>query len=153
MLDYYIWKDEWDFWFSSRAETIAKESHIKVAREQLGPVKDRMIFLKKEGEIFPGIEIIAAPGHIPGHIVVSFSSKGEILYYAADTVLSPLHLVHPDWLPVYDLEPEKAALSKNKIFNLLADKNALMLGQHFVPFPSLGHVTKKEIGWKFEPIG
>jgi glyoxylase-like metal-dependent hydrolase (beta-lactamase superfamily II) len=149
---YYIWKDEWDFWFSDVAFEKTNKFFINTAREQLSPIKDRMNFLEKESEILPGVSIIAAPGHTPGHIVVSFSSDNNYLYYTADTVLYPLHLEYPDWLSVYDILPEKAEISKSKIFNLVADRKALVIGQHFVPFPSLGYVDKKENGWLFKPI-
>jgi glyoxylase-like metal-dependent hydrolase (beta-lactamase superfamily II) len=149
---YYIWKDEWEFWFSEAAYEKTNEFFVNVAREQLNPVQDRLTFLEKETEILSGINIIAAPGHTPGHIAVSFSSKSKQLYYIADTVLYPLHLEYPDWLPIYDITPERAEISKRKIFNLVADNNALVIGQHFVPFPSIGSVTRKENGWLWKPI-
>jgi len=149
---YYIWKDEWEFWFSENAFDKTSVFFVNVAREQLGPIKDRMIQLDKESEILAGIRVISAPGHTPGHMVVSFVSEGEKLYYIGDTVLHPLHLEHPDWLPIYDILPEKAAESKIKIFNLVSDENALVIGQHFTPFPSLGHIIKQDVGWKWIPI-
>lgn len=149
---YYIWKGEWDFWFSESASEKTWEFFIKTAREQLGPVKDRMVFLEKESEVFPGINVLSAPGHTPGHMVVSFSSAGEQLYYVGDTVLYPLHLEHPDWLPIYDILPEQAAVSKRRIFNLVSENKALVIGQHFTPFPSLGNVLKTELGWLWNPI-
>ena len=149
---YYMWKDEWDFWFSDKAFEKTMEFFVNTAREQLSPIKDRINFLEKESEIFPGVNIIEANGHTPGHIVVSFSSKDEHLYYIGDTVLYPLHLEYPDWLPIYDILPDKAEASKRKIFNLVARENALVIGQHFVPFPSLGRVAKKGDGWLFQPI-
>jgi glyoxylase-like metal-dependent hydrolase (beta-lactamase superfamily II) len=149
---YYIWKGEWDFWFSDKAFDKTYEFFVNTAREQLSPIKDRINFLEEESEIFPGVNIIEASGHTPGHIVVSFSSKDEHLYYIGDTVLYPLHLEYPDWLPIYDILPDKAEASKRKIFDLVARENAWVIGQHFVPFPSLGHVVKKGDGWLFQPI-
>jgi glyoxylase-like metal-dependent hydrolase (beta-lactamase superfamily II) len=149
---YYIWKSEWDFWFSDTAFEKTNEFFINTAREQLSPIKDRMHFLENESEILPGVSIIEAPGHTPGHIVVSFFSNNKHLYYTADTVLYPLHLEYPDWLSVYDILPEEAEASKRKIFNLAANENALVIGQHFIPFPSLGHVVKKDNGWLFQPL-
>ena len=83
---------------------------------------------------------------------MSFSSRGEHLYYTADTVLYPLHLEYPGWLSVYDILPDEAEASKRKVFDLVSRENALVIGQHFVPFPSLGHLVKKENGWLFQPI-
>ena len=144
---YYIWRKEWDFWFSDSAYEKTNEFFIKTAREQLGPIKERIIFLDEESEVLPAISVIFAPGHTPGHMVVAFKSGNEKLYYVADTVLHPIHLEYPDWLPIYDILPEEAALSKKKIFNLVAEEEALIIGQHFTPFPSLGKVVKKGRGW------
>jgi glyoxylase-like metal-dependent hydrolase (beta-lactamase superfamily II) len=146
---YYIWKDEWEFWFSDNAVEKTNEFFVNVAREQLGPVKDKMILLDEESEILPGISVIFAPGHTPGHIVVFFSSEGKELFYVGDAVLHTIHLEHPDWLPIYDILPDKAADSKIKIFDLVSEKNAMVIGQHFTPFPSLGQVRKLETGWEW----
>jgi glyoxylase-like metal-dependent hydrolase (beta-lactamase superfamily II) len=149
---YYIWKDEWAFWFSEVAYEKTNEFFVNVAREQLSPVKDRLVFLEEESEILSGVNVVAAPGHTPGHIVVSFSSKNRQLYYTADTVLYPLHLEYPDWLSVYDVIPEEAEISKRKIFDMVANSNALVIGQHFVPFPSVGSVVTKDNGWLWKPV-
>jgi len=85
-------------------------------------------------------------------MVVSFSSGDEQLLYIGDTVLYPLHLEHPDWTPIYDILPEKAAASKRRIFDRAAAEKAWVIGQHFSPFPSLGHVIKKGEGWQWQPI-
>jgi len=149
---YYIWKDEWDFWFSETAFAKAPEIFVKIARKNLEPIKDRVSLLEHESEILPGIRVIAASGHTPGHMVVSISSGDEQLFYIGDTVIYPLHLEHPDWTPTYDLLPEKAAASKHRIFDRAAAEKAWVIGQHFPPFPSLGHVTKKGEGWQWRPI-
>lgn len=149
---YYLWKEEWDFWFSALSETKTPEMFVKVARKNLRPLEERVTLIEREAEILPGIWAIPAPGHTPGHMVFSFHSGGEQLLYIGDTVLQPLHLEEPDWLPVYDILPEKAAVSKHYIFDLAADQNALVLGQHFPPFPSLGHINRSEKGWVWAPI-
>jgi glyoxylase-like metal-dependent hydrolase (beta-lactamase superfamily II) len=85
-------------------------------------------------------------------VVVTVSSAGEQLWYTGDVVLYPLHLEHPDWLPVFDILPEQAAISKRRIFDRATAEKVLILGQHFAPFPSLGYVTKMGEGWKWQPI-
>ena len=149
---YYIWKDEWEFWFSELATAKTPERFVTCARGNLEPIRKRVILLSQEGEIVPGIGVIPAPGHTPGHMVVSVSSAGERLFYIGDTVLYPLHLEHPGWLPIYDIVPDKAEISKHVIFDLAAETGAWVIGQHFPPFPSLGHVIKKGKGWEWRPI-
>ena len=72
--------------------------------------------------------------------------------YIGDAALSPVHLEHPDWTPVYDVLPEEAAPSKRRIFDLAAEGNWWVIGQHFPPFPSLGRVVKKGNGWLWQPV-
>jgi len=149
---YYVWKGEWDFWFSESALAKNPEIFVKIARRNLEPVRDLVSFLDHESEILPGICVIAAPGHTPGHIVVSVFSGDEQLLYISDTVLHSLHLEHPDWIPIYDVLPGKAATSKQRVFDRAATEKAWVIGQHFPPFPSLGHVSKKGEGWQWQPI-
>jgi glyoxylase-like metal-dependent hydrolase (beta-lactamase superfamily II) len=149
---YTIWKAEWEFWFSERAQVKTPEHFVTAARDNLEPLRERVTLLDREGEVVPGIGVLAAPGHTPGHLVVSVSSAGERLLYIGDTVLYPLHLEHPDWLPIYDIVPEQAEPSKQRIFDLAAEEGTWVIGQHFPPFPSLGHVVKRDGGWEWQPI-
>ncbi len=149
---YYIMKDEWNFWFSEDAAAKTPTHFIHIARRNLAPLKERVVLVEGDCEILPGVRMIPAPGHTPGHAVVSFHSAGETLTYIADTVIQPLHLAQPGWLPVYDILPEKAAQSKRQVFDQAAAEQSLVLGQHFPPFPSLGRVSKQDSGWHWEPI-
>jgi glyoxylase-like metal-dependent hydrolase (beta-lactamase superfamily II) len=149
---FYISRDEWSFWFSEGSRAKAREEFVRVARRNLEPIRNQVNLVEGESEIVPGIHVIPAPGHTPGHIVVSVSSGNEQLLYTGDAVLHPLHLEHPDWLPIYDLLPEEAAASKRRIFDRAAAEKAQVMGQHFAPFPSLGTVVKNGEGWQWQPI-
>jgi glyoxylase-like metal-dependent hydrolase (beta-lactamase superfamily II) len=149
---HYIWRGEWDFWTSELALSMAPESHVSCARKSLESLRDQLSFVDHESEILPGVRAIPAPGHTPGHMVAAIFSGGEQLLYTGDTVLYPLHLEHPDWTPVYDILPDEAAVSKRAIFDRAAEEKPLVMGQHFPPFPSLGHVVKKGEGWEWQPI-
>ena len=148
---YYLSQTEWDFWFSEAG--LASNSWMaNLAREKLTPLKEKMVLIQQEGEIIPGVSVLFAPGHTPGHMVVSFACGKEHLLYTGDTVLHPLHLEHPDWLPVFDILPDQAEGSKRRIFDLAASGDYWVLGQHFPPFPNLGHVLKTGGGWEWRPV-
>ncbi len=149
---FYISKEEWGFWFSEVSRAKAREEFVRVARRKLEPIRDQVNLVEGESEIVPSIRVIPAPGHTPGHVAVSVSSCNEQLLYTGDAVLHPLHLEHPEWFPIYDLLPEEAAASKRRIFDRAAAEKALVMGQHFAPFPSLGIVIKKGTSWKWQPI-
>jgi hypothetical protein len=58
----------------------------------------------------------------------------------------------PELRMAIDILHDVADTSKHKIFDMVAESNALVVAQHFHPFPSLGHIEKKEIGWSWKPI-
>jgi glyoxylase-like metal-dependent hydrolase (beta-lactamase superfamily II) len=149
---YFMWQREWDFWFSEGAAAQAPQMHVDIARRNLEPLQSRIEFLDDESEFYPGFQAIQAPGHTPGHMAVLVSSAGEHIFYISDTVLYPLHLEHPDWRSTYDIQPEEAERSKQRIFDLAANENLLVMGMHFPPFPSLGHIARTTTGWQWQPI-
>ena len=149
---YFIWEREWHFWFSEEAPLLASESFIAFARQKLTPLKEKTILVEQEGEIVPGVGVLFAPGHTPGHMIVFVRSGDTLLLYTADTVLHPLHLERPDWIPIFDILPAQAERSKHHIFDLAAVTKSLVLGQHFPPFPNLGYIIKQEFGWKWQPV-
>jgi glyoxylase-like metal-dependent hydrolase (beta-lactamase superfamily II) len=158
---YYMWKDEWDFWFSDEAfkkvvehysAIVQPEIFMKVARGQLGPIRESIELLTEESEVLPGVRVLATHGHTPGHIAVSFSSEGEELYFVGDAVVFPFLIEEPQIRPIFDIIPDLADATKRLLCDLLAEKQAWVLAQHFHPFPSLGHIIKKGIGWKWQPV-
>jgi glyoxylase-like metal-dependent hydrolase (beta-lactamase superfamily II) len=149
---YFISQEEWEFWNSDTAMTKAPPIMVETARTNLGPLKERITLVEGESEIVPGVRAVAAFGHTPGHIALSIASDDESLLHVSDAVLYPLHLEHPEWTPVFDIDPEQASASKRRIFDLAAEEEALVFAHHFPPFPNLGHVHKQEQGWLWQPI-
>jgi len=149
---YYMWSDEWKFWTSEAAFGKASERHVAIARANLEPIRDRLSLLSQEDEIVAGIRALTAPGHTPGHTVVSVESAGERLLYIGDLVMHPLHLEHPGWSPIYDIAPEQAQASKRRILNLAVESQAVVVGHHLSPFPGLGHVVRVGEGWNWQPF-
>jgi glyoxylase-like metal-dependent hydrolase (beta-lactamase superfamily II) len=149
---YFIAEQEWRFWTSEAASARAPAFMVEVARRNLLPLQDRLTLIGDSTEVVAGIRAIATHGHTPGHVAVSVTSGTERLIHVSDAVLTPLHLEHPDWSPVFDMDPAAAAQSKTRILDLIADEGALMFAHHFPPFPSLGRVRRREQGWSWEPI-
>ena len=149
---YAVPREEWDFWMSEAAAERAPAAMVDIARRNLEPMRDRLGLVDDGAEVVPGIRVIAAAGHTPGHVALAITSDGEQLLHISDVVLYPLHLEYPDWLPVFDILPEEAAASKRRIFDLAAEQQALVFAHHFPPFPNLGRVRKHGSGWQWHPI-
>jgi glyoxylase-like metal-dependent hydrolase (beta-lactamase superfamily II) len=149
---YFIGRDEYSFWTSDLALEKWPPDWVLGIRENLKAMEDRLSLVEREGEIVPGVSVIPAPGHTPGHMVVSFQSGGEELLYVGDAALHTLQLEHPGWLPqpIFWLDPEQAAISQRRVFDRAAACGALVIGQHFIPFPSLGRVVRLGEGWQWQ---
>ena len=150
-----MWKDEWDFWTSERAE-LELGGHVggvllKFARRNLPPIQDQLDLVDHETEILPDIRAVAAPGHTPGHMALAVSSGGEQLLYISDAVLHPFHLERPEWYAAVDLAPEQVVATRRRLLDRAAAERALVLAFHF-PFPGLGHVVRKGEGWQWQPV-
>ncbi len=161
---HYIWKREWDYWFSDEEYSRARKTRrgsfdfghfFDFARSRLDPVK-RLIrqveFTGEEVTIFPGVKLLRAPGHTPGHMVAELHSNGESLLYIGDAAISPIHLEQPAWLPVTEIEPELSLVSRRFVCDLAASRHSWVVGQHFPPFPSLGHIERRGDAWEWKPV-
>ena len=154
---YVMWKAEWDFWTSDpdlsqmRVDAQIKQLVVTFAQKNLPPIQAQLDLIEQETEIVPGIHILPASGHTPGHMAVAISSQGEAMLCIADAAIHPIHLEQLDWYSVFDLAPEQALASKRQLLDRVAVDKALVFAFHF-PFPGLGHITKKGRGWQWLPI-
>ena len=152
---YAMWRDEWDFWTSKRAELkldeYSREVLLKFTHKNLPPIEGRLELVDHETEVVPGIRAIAAPGHTPGHMALAISSGGEQLLCVSDAVLHPIHCEHPEWCAAVDLAPEQVVSTRRRLLTEAVAGKALVLAFHF-PFPGLGHVAEKGDAWQWQPI-
>jgi len=152
---YVMLRDEWDFWTSGRAEREidehSRETLLKYARQNLPPVKEQLDLVDNGAEIVPGITAMAAPGHTPGHMVLSISSGGEQLLCISDAVLHPIHLEQPEWFAAVDVSPQQVVATRKWLLQKAVSDKALVIAFHF-PFPGLGHVVPRGSVWQWQPI-
>jgi len=148
---YVMWKEEWTFWTSEQAEKLYEKSELADTRKKLLPIQHQLDLLDHEAETVPGISAIAAPGHTFGHIAVAISSNAEQLLCVSDAFLHPIHIEHPEWYAAHEVAPEQLIKTRHYLLNRAATDKALMMVFHF-PFPGLGRVVEKGIGWQWQPI-
>jgi glyoxylase-like metal-dependent hydrolase (beta-lactamase superfamily II) len=149
---YFIWKDEWEFWFSDERAGKTAPAFVTIARTYLEPLRERVTLVDSEDDIVSGISPISTPGHTPGHICVRVASDTQVLFHLSDALIHPLHLEHPEIVPVFDLMPEQAQASKTSICNRAAEEKALVFAHHFPPFPNLGFIVRQGDGWQWQPL-
>jgi glyoxylase-like metal-dependent hydrolase (beta-lactamase superfamily II) len=152
---YVMGRREWDFWTSGEAERKydehAGEVLFTVEKKNLPPIKRSLDLVVHETDITPGIAIVKAPGHTPGHIALMIASKNDRLLYLSDVFLHPIQIERPDWHSAIDLDPQKLEATRHKLLNRAVTDNALVLAFHF-PFPGLGHIVRRKEKWEWRPI-
>jgi glyoxylase-like metal-dependent hydrolase (beta-lactamase superfamily II) len=146
---------EWDFWTGVAAEREVPEHSrdilVGTARRNLSPLQDRVDLVSGEKEIVPGVYVIPAPGHTPGHLAVRVSSASEDLLCVADLVLHPVHVQEPEWIAVVDMLPDRLVETRRQILGAASANKSLVMAFHF-PFPGLGRVIPSGAAWRWEAV-
>lgn len=102
-------------------------------------------------EVAPGIRIVFAPGHTPGHSAYAVTSGNESLMLSADAMYVPALLApHPDWQGAYDQDGPTAIETRRKLIDRVIADRMMVCGSHF-PFPGLGTFVKDGNAYAFTP--
>jgi glyoxylase-like metal-dependent hydrolase (beta-lactamase superfamily II) len=148
---YVMSKREWDFWKAENLKEMGWESIIPFMEKKLGAIEGRVELIEEKREIMPGLRVIPAEGHTPGHMVVVFSSdEGEELWSTGDALIHPIHLEYLEWYTAFDLVPEEAIETKQRILDEVG-KGVMVHTYHF-PFPGIGQVAREDERWKWQPV-
>lgn len=112
---------------------------------------DRLERVEPPTEIVPGITVIPAPGHTPGHMAVEITSGADTMLHVGDAAADPvLHLTHPDWFISFVSWPAQEMLTRRQLFDRAADANLLVQTVHFA-FPGVGRVARDGDAWSWQP--
>jgi glyoxylase-like metal-dependent hydrolase (beta-lactamase superfamily II) len=152
---YIMSKTEWDFWNDpSVLHDVAMDDHTRqllvgTAQKNLPPLLQQIELLEGEQDIIPGVRAIPAPGHTPGHIAVLISSPKAQMLHIADTVLHPLNLEYPGWRNVFDLDPQGAMKTRERLFDRAVADGGRALAYHF-PSSGLGTIVRHGNAFRWE---
>ena len=126
-----ISRTEYEYWTSGRVPgDVAWMGEL--ARQQLIPV-DRAGLLDLaagEQEVAPGIRLVPAPGHTPGHMAIWLGSGSQQAIFLADAVLGAPNFAHPDWTSVFDTDRTQAARTRRQLLDQAARDTAIVAGYH-----------------------
>src|SRR5690242_9329104 len=148
---FYIAQSDLDFWTDEGKLNGPLKDFIGVARKNLLPVRNRIVFYKDNQEFLPGIQALAAPGHTVGHTIFMITSGGKSLAYLADLSHHPILLLEKPRMEFsYDTDPKQAAATRVKMLDMLAANKVAVLAYHY-PWPGVGHVVKSGEGFHYIP--
>lgn len=85
----YLSKTEYDFW-TAETPDFSRGTQDAVADFEIQ-------FYEDEAELFGFLKLENAPGHTPGHTLITISSEGEELVHIADAFQHIILVDHPEW--------------------------------------------------------
>ena len=101
------------------------------ARLALDAYGDR-VRLAAPGEVLPDIEMIALPGHTPGHSGFHLTSGPDALLLWADIVHFPdIQIAKPNVTVGFDVDPDAARATRMKALDRVASDKLAVAGMHF----------------------
>jgi glyoxylase-like metal-dependent hydrolase (beta-lactamase superfamily II) len=146
---------DWTYWMSDENMSKAPEGFQKGSfgfnRKIFSNLADKVTRYDWGKEVAPGITAVESSGHTPGHTSFVIASGSGRLFFTGDVVNVPeLFLRNPDWQVMFDSEPEKAVVTRRRIFDMASAEKILVSGYHF-PFPGLGYIEKAGTGYRLVP--
>jgi glyoxylase-like metal-dependent hydrolase (beta-lactamase superfamily II) len=119
------------------AEAPGHDAAIAVLAEALPALRDAGLLhdVADQEVVAPGVRVLHAAGHTPGHLILAIERGGERALHFGDLVSHRLHVDHLGWLPVWDLaRAEQVKATKRRVLARAADEGALVTASH-VPAP------------------
>lgn len=148
--EHWLWESEWKFWTSE--ETLGQLPEILqgAPRMHLPPLEEAGLVrtTSEEKEIAPGVHLLPAPGHTPGHLVVGIESENRSALYAADTILHESQFQHLEWVSAVDAMPDLVVQTRKRILERAARGESRFIGFHL---PRTGYVTAVGDAFRFTP--
>ena len=98
-------------------------------------------------EVAPGVRLVLAEGHAPGHSVVEV---GDGYVHAVDVLHHPSHLPNPEWDAGFDQDPPAGLATRMAWIERLAADGRLASFAHLDGF---GRIVKDAAGARWVPAG
>lgn len=129
-----------------------RHSYIRRIHTFFPKWKSMCTLVAGEKEVAPGVRIIPAFGHSPGHSVYHISSGKDQFFYMGDTAnVQALFVPNPHWHVFYDQDGRAAEASRRLMFDRIVAENALACCTHFA-WPSMGRISKDGKGYAYSAV-
>ena len=146
---------DWAHWMSDDNMSKAPEGFQKASfgfnRKIFSNLADKVTRFEWGKEVAPGVTAVETSGHTPGHTSFVIASGPRQLFFQGDVSNVPdLFLRNPEWQVMFDSEPEKAVVTRRRVYDMASAEKILVSGYHF-PFPGLGYIEKAGNGYRLVP--
>ncbi len=149
---HYFWQAEWDFWTSEQGLAQVPEDLADAARTHLPPLHQAGLveLVSEETEVLPGVQLLPAPGHTPGHMVVALSSGHDGALCLGDAVIDEANFAHPDWVAVVEWNPRVTVTTRTALIEKAIAENRLLIAFHLA---ARGYAERADGNYRLRHVG
>jgi glyoxylase-like metal-dependent hydrolase (beta-lactamase superfamily II) len=149
---YVFSKIDRDYFDPSRGEGGKQEKHALVFNDSVLPILDAKQELIVDGTQALGdhLMISPAPGHSPGHVVITAKSGGTEGLFIGDVMHHPIQIHQPEWSSAFCSDPAEARRSRRKVLEHAASAGSLLYPTHFAG-PHVARVADEGGRFRYVP--
>ena len=119
---------DWQHFLVDHRDQIA--DHLAVALDMLMR-QGRVELVEGESEIAPGVRLLPAPGHTPGHSVFALHDHGDRMLLLGDAIFCPLQLTESDIGTLSDIDKELSRCTRVALAREMERHDTQGVGCHF----------------------
>ena len=145
----FVQRAEVEYWRSSAADT---NFGPDFTRTRIDAVEQAGLFELLDGghRLSPEIEIVATPGHTPGHLSVVIESEHDSAIILGDVAHHCIHLERHGWLQNLDVDPPTSIATRRAIVEMAIEKQAIVTAPH-MPILTLVRMERHGEGYRYVP--
>jgi glyoxylase-like metal-dependent hydrolase (beta-lactamase superfamily II) len=114
----------------------------------LVPLKGRLELVESDAEVAPGVRLVPAHGHTPGHCAILIGGEGAPVLFTGDAFAMPDHIAHPDWTSSFDMDAEQTVRTRQYLLDLAVAENCSVVHYHV---GGIGHIVRDGSAYAWEP--
>jgi glyoxylase-like metal-dependent hydrolase (beta-lactamase superfamily II) len=145
---HWFWASEWEAWTSKAAVTFFGEALARPASVHLPVIAEAGLvdLADQETEALPGVRLLSAPGHTPGHMAVLLTSGREGAIYLGDAITDELLFEQPGWLTAFEAIPILSVATRWRLLERAVRERLTVAAFHL---PATGTVTNSGSSFQF----
>jgi glyoxylase-like metal-dependent hydrolase (beta-lactamase superfamily II) len=145
---YVFSKTDRDYFDPTRGEGGKQEKHALVFNDSVLPIIEAKQDLVVDGTQALGDNMVIspAPGHSPGHVVITVKSGGTEAMFVGDVMHHPMQIHQPEWSSAFCSDPAEARRSRRKVLEHAASAGTILYPAHFAG-PHIARVG--DVGGRF----
>jgi glyoxylase-like metal-dependent hydrolase (beta-lactamase superfamily II) len=140
-------------WTHFHLPEVQAQFHFSFVEETVTPLERLGVLDLITGEhaVTGELTLVPTPGHTPGHSSLRITSGGARALLIADALLHPAQVTEPDWISMFDVDPEQERRTRRTLLDQLESEGLLFSASHF-PEPAFGRVVREDGRRYWQPL-